>query len=465
MKKITVTITLLLILMCFQNCKKTLGLPGTNTGGGTTPPLTAYPTAVGTPTGQSISKFIPTSGGSLTSPDGRVELDIPGGSLPNGDTITIENITNNGPGGIGDAYRFSPEGLTFTNPITIKFHCKATDIAGTIPQFLHIAYQESSGVWKLAGQSTLDESSNTVSVTSTHFSDWDIFPDLGIYQIDPINETNGNLRINQTQKFAVKYDGSTDDGELSAPKSVQLQNVSSQIVKNWSVNSTPGGSTDYGRIAADNTISSGNATATYTAPAKVPSSNNPVAISVALQNLGYLDPKFGSFNNLTLTLPVKIIGNDYNFSVIMYYNDKTVDGGLVGLAFAEYDTLTFTVSVKNATDVTVGQIKNFKLHVEPATQTDSYSGCTSTWLSTGDFWDIASGTGTVFELGSGVAPAVQISLVNNQTTIAGFSNTCSGSSIGGYPRGNTQVGLSFSLVDSLQEMTDFNFDTKIVPNN
>jgi hypothetical protein len=149
----------------------------------------------------------------------------------------------------------------------------------------------------------------------------------------------------------------------------------------------------------------------------------------------------------------------------MYYNNKTVDGGLQGLAFTEYDTLYFTVSVKNGTDVTVGPITNFKLNVEPGTQTDSYSGCSSTWLKDGDFWNVTSGTGTVFAFGSGVAPAVQITLVNSQTTIPGFNSTCSGSSIGGYPRGITQVGLSFVLADSAQEMTDFNFDTKIFPQN
>lgn len=464
MKKFFVAIVLIIIVTVTQKCKKSSVSDTTNPNGNND---TAVVTPVGVPTGPSVSKFISTSGGNISSADGRVELIFPNGAITKGDTITIQNITNFGPGGIGDAYRFLPEGLTFSNPVTVKFHYDSHEIEGTIPKMLHLAYQQSNGKWKLAGNAAVDEAASTVSVTTSHFSDWDIFPDLMIIFTDPINCISATpydkLRVGNSQGFKIIYQIYDPHDELISPLNPPTAtNVSSEIVKNWSVNAIVNGNSVYGKIVGDNGQSSGLATATYTAPSAVPQDHNPVAISAVLQNLTYLDSRLGSFNGLTLTYSIKIIGKDYSYFVVMEDSDTRVDGGLPGLPFTANDTVTFDVDVRNLSDVTVSNISNYALNVTPGSQS---SICKSTWDSTGEYWNIYSGSGTVTEIGSNIPALVQITLNNEPTNAPAFNitNCDPNMSVGGFPNGNILEAISFQLVDTTQELTNINTKVLVFP--
>ena len=98
MKKFPGIAFIILLMVIAFCCKKSIGLysnsnnnnnNNNNNGNNNTPGLV---TPKGFPTGSIVSKFITAAGGSVTTMDGRVELDFPSGSLPNGDTITIMNI-------------------------------------------------------------------------------------------------------------------------------------------------------------------------------------------------------------------------------------------------------------------------------------------------------------------------------------------------------------------------------------
>ncbi len=461
MKKVLVAIVLIIIITVSQKCKKSSIFDNTNSNGNKD---TAVATPVGVPNGPSVSKFISTSGGNITSADGRVELIFPNGAITKGDTISIQNITNFGPLGIGDAYRLLPEGLSFSNPVTIKFHYSSHDTEGTIPKMMHLAYQQANGKWKLAGNVILDEASSTLTLTTSHFSDWDIFSDLTIMPTDPYNLIPiDKIRINNSQGFKIIYVNYDSEDELISPNNMNSLDVSSEIVKNWSVNSIVNGNAIYGKIVSDNGLNSGFATATYTAPSAVPQDHNPVAISAVLQNLNYLDSRLGSFNGLTLTYSIKIIGKDYSYKVYMYSSDNRVDGGLPGLPFTANDTVFFKVDVKNLSDVTISEIQNYKLSVTPGSQ--STTGCTSTWDGSGDFWDIISGSGSVTENGSNIPASIQILLNNKLTNAPAFNitNCDPNMSVGGFPNGNTQVGVFFQLVDTLQIITDTNGKVLVAP--
>ncbi len=238
------------------------------------------------------------------------------------------NISNNGPGGIGDAYRFLPEGLKFASPVTVKFHYNDTVINGTLPQLTHIAYQDSTGEWDIVENNVLDTVAKTLTVTTTHFSDWDIFPDLYVYPGGGDENEKTEIIVNGHEEYYVFYVPTNSAGHVTGIP----QDVSSAILNNWSVNNIVNGNSTYGTITPGNSnSSSGRIFCTYSAPAQVPpAGKETVAISASLKNLTYLDPKFGSFNSLTLTRNVKIIGADYTFNVSIDYQDNRIDGGLTG---------------------------------------------------------------------------------------------------------------------------------------
>lgn len=143
-------------------------------------------TAVGIPTGQAVHKIIDASGGELTSADGTLRLTIPADALNAATDITIQPISNELTGGIGNAYRLTPHGQTFNKPVTITFNYKAADTIGSRPELLDIAFQDAEGSWQMLTNSTIDKVQKKLFATTTHFSDWGYFKSI---QIDPAKAT------------------------------------------------------------------------------------------------------------------------------------------------------------------------------------------------------------------------------------------------------------------------------------
>lgn len=114
-------------------------------------------TPTGTPTGQAVHKMIDANGGELTSTDGTLKLTIPAGALSTATDITIQPISNELTGGIGDAYRLTPHGQTFNKPITITFNYNAADTTDSRPEFLDIAFQDAEGSWQMLTNTTVNK--------------------------------------------------------------------------------------------------------------------------------------------------------------------------------------------------------------------------------------------------------------------------------------------------------------------
>jgi hypothetical protein len=208
-------------------CKKNSSPTGPS---GDQPPAV---TAVGTPVGSPVSKNIDASGGSLTSPDGKLDLMIPSGALAANTTISIQPVTNEAPGGIGVAYQQLPEGTTFSKPVTITCHYTNADVSGSLPYFLYIAYQDSTRTWKADMiQRDLDTVAKTVSVSSTHFSIWSVFDDIIIHTgQNEFKESESNfLEVREITSHGTKVDG---EDELFSLGTSQL--VPDDSVKNWSI--------------------------------------------------------------------------------------------------------------------------------------------------------------------------------------------------------------------------------------
>src|SRR3954468_13164170 len=93
--------------------------PSTNTKG--------VATALGTPVGSPSTATIATTGGSLMSPGGRLEITIPPNALSAATTISIQPVTNETPGGTGVGFSLTPNGLQFNQPVTLRFHYTSAD--------------------------------------------------------------------------------------------------------------------------------------------------------------------------------------------------------------------------------------------------------------------------------------------------------------------------------------------------
>jgi hypothetical protein len=156
----------LALVVALAACGKTSSTP-TRLGG-------PSPSARGVPVSGAVVRSAtidPVLGGSVTSSDGRVTVSAPAGAVSSPLTITVEEITNTAPGGVGFAYRLGPEGTVFTAPVRIAFSAAGTTVA---LDELAIAYQEHQGWWLRLPASTRDATAQTVTVDSLHLSDWSL---------------------------------------------------------------------------------------------------------------------------------------------------------------------------------------------------------------------------------------------------------------------------------------------------
>ena len=245
-------------------------------------------TAAGTPTGTASSATIGAAGGKIASADGLVTLDVPAGALEANTVISIQPITNTAPLGVaGVSYRFSPDGQKFKTPVKVLFKYSDGMLAGTPADLLWVVTQASDGSWQALRKSSVNATAKTVSGEIKHFSDWG----LGKFLNMQLNPAAAFLKPKESVELKVSgFIASTDpDEELTPlvplePKGggddleplvpFEKRNSLFKLVK-WN-------------LSGEGTLTPNGWSATYTAPAKVPS-KNPVAVNVELER--YQDGK------------------------------------------------------------------------------------------------------------------------------------------------------------------------------
>ncbi|HEX5132710.1 MAG TPA: hypothetical protein VFX92_09510 [Candidatus Krumholzibacteria bacterium] len=245
--------------------------PGDGGGGPkTTKPV---PTAAGTPDGAPVTQTIGAGGGSMTSSDGFMQLDVPAGALGADTDITIQPITNTAWGGTGKGYRLTPAGLTFTAPVALTFQLDDAALAGTNANFMDVAVQRDDGVWGILKHRTLDENAGTLTCTTPHFSDYSL--------IDGVQIRPGAAVVDEGQSIYLEVQfcarETIDDGEdVLAALVTTCDNELAPLgtFRNWSVNGAVGGNATVGRVSPTSGLRIG-----YTAPAVAPNPNV-VAVSV-----------------------------------------------------------------------------------------------------------------------------------------------------------------------------------------
>ena len=438
---------LLLIIGLFSSCKKSDSPPEL-------PDRPAATTAIGTPVGPPISKSIGTTGGSISSPDGRIELTFPAGALSSNTTISIQPVTNTCPGGIGISYHLMPDGITFSKPVNLVFHYTSEEVNGSNPYLLYIAYQDNAMQWKADFKKrNVDTVAKTVTLGITHFSIWSMGDRLHLF-CTPASE---EVHENETREFrAVLSDpsqSSNDDLPALPGETVMPANV----VSGWRVNGTTGNNTI-------GTITPNENKATYKAPSNIPQRRS-VQVSVELNytitmyNNGNV---VSSVNQLILFRNITLLPSTFKFKVSIHFKDKGVSG-FIGQLYEDW--ATFDLELKKVPDpieqyiyvATATNIMNFVPKVTPATQTyPTPGGGSFTWNWVPDGIGQTNITGVKVKSYNSIDTTVDVEFLHTGTLSPG--NTWSSTvpslsgSISSQPFGGTS-GLPSGTFVKLKEET------------
>lgn len=238
-------------------------------------PANPAATTVGQVIGDAITASIGAAGGHVESADGALRIDVPAGAFATDQDVSIQSITNHAHGRIGGAFRLRPEGAGFAAPVKITFSFSPDDIAGTSARLLRIASQKQDGFWQVHEDVTLDEDEGTLSVETSHFSDWSLVTGA---QLSPVSAT---VKPGESASLSVVVCERVQGPDQLAPLLAECQpsQVIRNLTRNWSVNGTPGGNATVGTIVVQEDRS-----AVYTAPAQAPQAN-PVAVSTEYTTL------------------------------------------------------------------------------------------------------------------------------------------------------------------------------------
>lgn len=394
-------------------------------------------TDIGMPTGELTNASVGPSGGTLSSADGKLTITIPAGALASATDISIQTISNKAPSGLGFGYRLQPEGTTFSMPVELTFHYDNALLQQSPQDFLWIATQAADRSWNAMLTSELDTNAKTVTVTTTHFSDWVLarFIDITLASSASVVQTGESVQLaviayffpldSQEMAPIAPFDWNNPDLQPIAPLEFEWDRFR---IKQWTLNGVVAPvSNSHGSLNA----SGGGAT--YTAPNQVPA-NNPVAVTVQLdcENKTGGSITFFLTSNITVVgdeeyLLVRIDGQEYNY----YYGTDSIqmycfvmDGYFQILANIDADHNYFNLAFENPSVTTrilngpTGDDSNFAFFPnassnyamsyeqrtiqidESCVRTEQYGSATATLTEyTGTVGSIARGTfsGTLYE--------------------------------------------------------------------
>jgi hypothetical protein len=294
MHKLIYLILFLSLVVASVSCKKETDLvdptPSGETPGPSTPSPTGGFTPVGTPAGPVVTATIGPAGGQVETADQRIRIEIPAGALTTNQTISVQPLdTNYCPGGTGLAFRLLPHGLTFARPATITFQYEDQDVEGSTPEFLRIAYQNDHGSWQSPVTERIDTTAKTLTIRTTHFSDWALLQNIKIVPFQAAIDPGSHVELKVFQ-FARE----TDDESASI---MDFRPLEDKSIKKWI-------------LQGDGSLQQqGTYVATYYAPDKIPATN-PVNVSVLVSANVKNVPK-----EIRLTAKIYVFGEGLVFRI------------------------------------------------------------------------------------------------------------------------------------------------------
>jgi len=285
------------------------------------------PTEVGTPQGAVVSKVIGAQGGTIATADGRIKITIPAGALTSETTISIQPVSNHAPNGVGTAYRFLPDGQVFSKPVQLKMRYTESDIEGSVPEALGVAWQKADKRWYNVTGKTHDIHKQEVTVPMLHFSDWSLFEQFHL----------------SAEKSVLNYGESTSlrilelaplTGTAEEPLVQKTSGANSRL--KWS-------------LVGGGTLKPSGISATYTAP-RGAAQPNPVTVSVQIQfenNPAKLILVKEIFVG-TGYIKLDFLGKEYVFTTVFLDDDELDFSSIAGGTPQEVFSIDFAQGRKGA---------------------------------------------------------------------------------------------------------------------
>lgn len=278
----------------------------------------------GNPLNEKITTTIGSDGGSLNYGN-LVKIDVPAGAVEGPTLFGIQPINNtlDEPSG-RMAYRLTPEGMTFKKPVKITFNRDFQQPDNPISRM--IAFQRKDGVW--CGVSTaLDNNVNSVSTTTTHFSDWVWFDMITLRKDRETVGSGGTVKLKLMEQILGALNASNQIDSVPLAALEDIGRSKDILIKNWKIVRGPGSLEP--KINSNVVLGD----AIYTAPSNIrPGEEVEIQVEVESRS-GYVsDPKaphgkrkFGKLILLTQVqleaetyLRVKVSGQAEDFSAEMY---------------------------------------------------------------------------------------------------------------------------------------------------
>lgn len=248
---------------------------------------------LGKPKGTITTKTIGPEGGSIYTADKKLQLIVPPGAVAAPVNFSIQPVENTLTGTNRQSYRLLPENVSFSKSITLVFTYDNADLADTRADLLRLAYQDKEGYFHLVTNTEYDETKETLSAQTTHFSDWTYVPLLQLIS------DKGNVKMGDDAQIKLMYyetlGGLLDkDPPIGGYVDYYIKAVIPRIKWKLSVGA--------GTIAANGT------SCTYTAPSAMPSTN-PALISAEVP---FWNSTKKDYSRLAiLTIPITIADDEF----------------------------------------------------------------------------------------------------------------------------------------------------------
>ncbi|MEZ0608007.1 hypothetical protein ACAW74_05805 [Fibrella sp. WM1] len=251
-------------------------------------PVTGTPTPVGKPIGAAFTATISPGGGSVTSPDGKLSLTFPAGSVSKATQLTIQPVENTAPNGVGMGYHISPDTLTFAQPVTFDYRYQDSDLTGRSADAIGIAFQDKDNSWQLTQPAIVDKTHRIIRTRLKKARWWSLITQ---YQLTPetdtavVNEVRNLQLIRAINGEWPSYSANNSKDDLLTPlirSAVANKDVRGAYLngQDWSYKAPTDQS--WGSL----TIDFQDAKILYMAPSKKPKANNPVKIGIAVSTGG-----------------------------------------------------------------------------------------------------------------------------------------------------------------------------------
>ncbi|AKD57913.1 hypothetical protein [Spirosoma radiotolerans] len=317
-------ILLILLLGSFLSCQKPTdavnpdgpspGQPDTSTG---------TPTEVGQPIGTPTTKTIGKSGGTISTPDGKLTLIFPVGALAKETPITVQPIQNKAINGIGIGYQFGPDTLTLNQPITFVYHYNENELVGTTPDALGLAGQDDRHIWTVKQSAVVDKTNRTITSKAKRLDRWAAL--ITYYQLTPVQDTVylGQVRELTLNRCTDKEPwGNTDIKDVNVElynRPAEIRNVRDVLLNGNSYSHPEQAKSKDGKVGF--TYDSKTLKVVYTAPSDKVPATNPVIVTVQLE---------GPNNaQLLLSSTIKVVGESNLVINGHSYDNVTPSGGFI----------------------------------------------------------------------------------------------------------------------------------------